>query len=142
MSIKIQVAKCTDCNGYYSSAPLENKDIFNPEITDHYFYHGEPWFTLDLNAFEKFKKYERTEIKVVELDEHRKQDHLHCHCPKKKTVSKKKYAYSASKKQHTLPAIEKYDADTDIYFKDLYYTYNNFHGINAGNYSNSNRKFR
>lgn len=141
MSIKIQVALCTDCNGYYSSAPLEKKDIFHPEITDHYFYHGEPRFTLDIDGFEKFKKFENTEIKVFDLDEHRTQDHLHCHCLKKKQTSKKKYTYKAPKKEKIISTIEKIDADTDIYFKDLYYTYNNFHGISSNNYSNSNRKY-
>lgn len=141
MSIKIQVAVCTDCSGYYSSAPLEKKDILNPEITDHFFYHGEPWFTLDINGFEKFRKYENTEIKIMELKDHQKQDHLHCHCLKKKAASKKKYVYSASKKEKSIPMTEKIDAETDIYFKDLYYTYNNFHGISQSTYNNGNRKF-
>lgn len=132
---------CKDCNGYYCSAPLEKKDIDHPEIIDHFFYHGEPWFTLDKNTFSKFKNYENTEIVIIDLDQHQKHDHQYCRCTKKKAVSKKKYVHSVTRKQKDVVLIEKNEADNDIYFKDLYYTYNNFHGLNTNNYNSSNRKF-
>jgi hypothetical protein len=141
MSIKIQVAMCKDCNGYYCAAPLEKKDVHHPEIIDHFFYHGEPWFTLDKSTFAKFKNYKNTEIIIVDLHQHQKQDQQYCRCIKKKAVYKKKYTHSSARKQKEVVFVEKNDADTDIYFKDLYYTYNNFHGLNNNSYSNSNRKF-
>ncbi|MCJ8155116.1 hypothetical protein MKJ01_15210 [Chryseobacterium sp. SSA4.19] len=139
MSIKIQVAMCTKCNGYSSAAPLEKKDSNHPEIIDHFFYHGEPWFTLEQETFEKSKRYAQTEIVVMDLEQHVENDHLYCHCNKK--AIKENHIPAVSKRQKTDLVIEKYEVETEIYFKDLYYTYNNFHGIHpAGNY-NSNRKY-
>jgi hypothetical protein len=140
MSIKIQVAMCTKCNGYYSAAPLEKKDSNHPEIIDHFFYHGEPWFTLEQETFEKCKGYAQTEIMVMDLNEHAANDHVHCHC-KKKAAKEENHIQAVAKKEKSHLVIEKYEVENEIYFKDLYYTYNNFHGIHpAGNY-NSNRKY-
>lgn len=142
MSIKIQVAICTQCNGYYSSAPLEKKDAGHPEIIDHFFYHGEPWFTLEQETFDQCRSYEHTEIAVVDLHEHAQNDHQYCHC-KKNVITEEKILSAGPKLQKSIPVAEKYEIETEIYFKDLYYTYNNFHGIQipaASNY-NSNRKY-
>lgn len=137
MSIKIQVATCTQCNGYYSAAPLEQKHINHPDIIDHFFYHGEPWFTLDQKTFENCKNYEHTEIIVMDLDEHVKQDHLYCHCNKKVLPVKTNYNYEISDYQKAASVIEKIETETEIYFKDLYYTYNNFHGMPMNNHHRS-----
>lgn len=141
MSVQIQVALCKDCNGHLSSAPLNKKDIHHPEITDHFFYYGEPFFTLDKSVFAKFRDYENTEIITVDLHKYQSQDHQYCKCIKRKAVSRKKYKHNASKKQKEAVFVEKNDIDNDIYFKDLYYTYNNFHGINSNTYGSSNMKF-
>lgn len=134
MSIKIQVAVCTKCNGYCSSAPLDKKDIQHPDIVDHFFYHGEPRFTLDQETFEKVKKYEHTEIVIVDLRKHEENDHLQCNCAKQVRADIPKY-------RKAVQAAERYETD-EIYFKDLYYTYNNFHGISpAASYTASNRKY-
>lgn len=145
MSIKIQVAQCTECKGYTSAAPLETKHTFHPEVVDHFFYHGEPAFTLDLKTFEKFKNLENTEVLIMDLKEHEENDHLHCSCVKKPA---QKPIYSQTQKEiYGIPknpfAADKHEVENEIYFKDLYYTYNNFHGINSANhYGNSGRKFR
>lgn len=140
MSIKIQVAVCTQCNGYYSSAPLEKKHSNHPKIIDHFFYHGEPWFTLEQEIFEKYKTYEHTEIQVVDLHQHSKNDHQYCHC-KKKAFTENNILSVVPKLQKSNPVIEKYEVETEIYFKDLYYTYNNFHGIHPPTHYNSSRKY-
>jgi hypothetical protein len=143
MSIQIQVARCTQCKGYTSAAPLEQKHNNHPDIIDHFFYHGEPAFTLDQKTFEKFRNLENTEVTVMDLHEHEKNDHQHCNCIKKpaqKTVHSQKEIFSLPKNPF---AAEKHEMDNEIYFKDLYYTYNNFHGISSSNhYVNSGRKFR
>ena len=140
MSIKIQVAMCTKCNGYYSSAPLEEKDSNHPEIIDHFFYHGEPWFTLEQDTFNKCKGYAHTEIMVMDLNEHAENDHEYCHC-EKKVVKEGNHIQAVAKKEKNHLVIEKYEVENEIYFKDLYYTYNNFHGIHPGSNYNSNRKY-
>ncbi len=137
MSIKIQVAVCTQCNGYYSATTLEQKHSTHPEIIDHFFYHGEPWFTLDQKTFEKCRNYENTKIMVVDLDQHIKHDHLYCNCQKKANPVKTNYNYEVSDLQKTSSLTEKIEIDTEIYFKDLYYTYNNFHGIAVNNHHRS-----
>lgn len=143
MSIKIQVAVCTECKGYFSAAPLEQKNANHPDIIDHFFYHGEPWFTLDCKTFEKSKKLENTQIVVTDLEEHAKDDHRYCNCKKKEVSAQVKYAYEALQTEKYLPYMEKNEMENEIYFKDLYYTYNNFHGIAAANHHrNSGTKFR
>lgn len=143
MSIKIQVAVCTECKGYFSAAPLEQKNANHPDIIDHFFYHGEPWFTLDCKTFEKSKKLENTQIVVTDLEEHAKDDHRYCNCKKKEVSAQVKYAYEALQTEKYLPYMEKNELENEIYFKDLYYTYNNFHGIAAASHHrNSGTKFR
>ncbi|KQM29936.1 hypothetical protein ASE55_05230 [Chryseobacterium sp. Leaf201] len=121
---------------------MEKKDTGHPEIIDHFFYHGEPWFTLEQETFDRCRGYEHTEIAVVDLHEHAQNDHQYCHC-KKNVITEEKILSAGPKLQKSIPVAEKYEIETEIYFKDLYYTYNNFHGIQipaAGNY-NSNRKY-
>lgn len=109
MSIIIKVAFCKKCNGYGCATPAEKKNIHHPEIIDHYFYHGEPYFTLDHNTFENHIQYESMEIKLISFPEHVKADNLYCSCLKKAVIFQE------------FELIEKYE--TDIYFKDLYKFY-------------------
>ncbi len=110
MSIIIKVAFCKKCKGYSCATPIEKKHIQHPEVIDHYFYHGEPYFTLDHNTFENHIQYENIEVKLISFSEHVKADHLYCNCLKKTVVLKE------------FEIIERYE--TDIYFKDLYKFYN------------------
>lgn len=110
MSIKIKVAFCKKCDGYSCATPVEKKHIQHPEIIDHYFYHGEPYFTLDHNTFENHIQYENMEVKLISFSEHVKMDHLYCSCLKKADILQE------------FEVIEK--LETDIYFKDLYKFYN------------------
>jgi len=127
-TINVKVAFCTQCKGYYAAAPLRKEDNNHPEIIDHYFYHGEPYFTLNSNMFEENTQYSYTDIRIVELSEHQASDHQHCCCKKEmKTlehVEKPKYRES---KVEINP--EKSEMESDVYFQDLYYTYDNFHGF-------------
>ncbi|WP_294201113.1 hypothetical protein [Chryseobacterium sp. sg2396] len=142
MSIKIQVAVCTHCKGYFSAAPFEQKNANHPDIIDHFFYHGEPWFTLDCKTFEKSKNLENTRIVITDLEEHVKDDHRYCHCKKKEIPVRSPYSYESSQAEKYTPYLEKNELETEIYFKDLYYTYNNFHSIAAsGHHRNSANKF-
>lgn len=142
MSIKIQVAVCTECKGYFSAAPLEQKNATHPDITDHFFYHGEPWFTLDCKTFDKSKNLENTKIIITDLKEHAKDDHRYCHCKKREVSARIKYAYESLPVEKSIPYLEKNEMETEIYFKDLYYTYNNFHGIAGSGRRNSGTNFR
>jgi hypothetical protein len=142
MSIQIKIAFCTECNGYHSATTSDRKYNNHSDIIDHFFYHGEPFFTFDHSTFEKAAKLENTEILTMSLDEHVKQDHLYCYCKKKKNVTtKKKSTYESVDSAYQSVTNEKY-SDTDYYFKDLYHTYNNFHGASQQNNKNynSNRK--
>lgn len=118
MSIKIKVAFCKECSGYNSATPLQKKHCQHPEIIDHYFYHGEPYFTLDDNTFKDYTQDERIEIKILTISEHIKTDHLHCNCLQKTSALK------------TFEILENYEIETDFYFKDLYKFYN-IHPINS-----------
>ncbi|HBV14384.1 hypothetical protein [Chryseobacterium carnipullorum] len=128
MSVKVKVAYCTQCNGYYSSTPAEIGHSNHPDIIDHFFYHGEPWFTLDHQTFAKYKSYENIEIRVVKLADHVKNDHVYCRCSKKKSVQRIAYQQESKELKINIESVEKYQIDTDIYFRDLYYTSKNFHG--------------
>ncbi|MFC3157367.1 hypothetical protein ACFOEQ_01660 [Chryseobacterium arachidis] len=86
MSIQIKVAFCTECRGYHSATPSDKKNINHADVTDHFFYHGEPFFTLDSATFDKASKLENTEVITMSLEEHIKHDHLYCYCDKKKQL--------------------------------------------------------
>lgn len=147
MPIEIKIAFCTQCNGYHSATPSDKKDSNNTDIIDHFFYHGEPWFTLDPTTFEKASKLEKTEVKTMSFDEHIKNDHLYCHCSKKRASVKENHNYeSVNSISQSVATAEKYvDADfyfkDDYYFKDLYYTYNNFHGLSSNGNGKSHVNF-
>ncbi len=125
MSIKIKVAFCTECKGYHSATPVNQKHTDHIDIIDHFFYHGEPWFTLDPGTFEKASKLENTEIKTISLAEHTQQDHLYCHCSKKR-VKRRHFSYEYFDTEPQLKAA-KHTADADYDFRDLYFTANQFH---------------
>lgn len=125
--INIKIAFCLECGGYHSATPADQTQINHPEIVDHFFYHGEPWFTLDKKTFNKAEMLETTEVKIVSLDKHRKDDHNYCFCSKKvKTITKTPlFNFSESKTQ--VIHNHKSDYDADIYFRDVYRLSYNFH---------------
>jgi len=124
MSIKIKVAFCTECKGYHSATPASEKHSDHIDIIDHFFYHGEPWFTLDPGTFEKASKLENTEVQTLLLSDHTQQDHLYCHCIKKRA----KKRYLSYEYFDTVPQIaDQFTNDSNYDFKDLYYTSNQFH---------------
>lgn len=128
-SINVTVAFCTICNGYHAATLEKKEDINHPDIIDHYFYHGEPHFTLNINSFPDIIRSSDTEIRTMKLADHQKKDKQHCNCTESKR-NKRMVTLEAKRKNHTVllqPEIN--DSDTDIYFNDLYYTYNNFHGF-------------
>lgn len=126
------MAFCTTCNGYSCATPSEKKYCSHPDIIDHFFYHGEPWFTLDHDTFEESVNQENTELRTLNLDEHMKNDHAYCHCIKKAAPQTAKFIHETADTYAEPFLQENYDLDNDIYFKDLY-TYNNFHWISASN---------
>lgn len=131
--INVKVAFCTECEGYYAATPVKVEDYNHPEIIDHYFYHGEPHFTLCKNSFEENAQFLNTEIRIVELSEHQANDHRFCHCLKKAN-SLRTVALGKNQKETLFPVqIDKVEMDAEIYFTDLYHTYNNFHGVNTSN---------
>ncbi|WP_326982863.1 hypothetical protein VUJ46_22365 [Chryseobacterium sp. MYb264] len=131
MSIKIKVAFCTECKGYHSATPAEEKYRDHDDITDHFFYHGEPWFTLDPETFEKALKLENTEVKIMSLTEHAQHDHLYCHCSKRR-AKRRHFSYEYFDTEAQLQT-EKKSYDTDYDFRDLYYTSNQFHPAKTTN---------
>lgn len=140
MSIQIKIAFCTKCKGYYSSTTADKKNNNHPDIIDHFLYHGEPWFTLDHHTFDHNKNFENIEVRTLSLEDHRENDHVYCHCEKKARAEKKVYMYElkkTEKTENTNEFIEKYEVDTDIYFRDLYYTYNTFHGMGSAHHKNA-----
>lgn len=126
MSIKIKVAFCTECKGYHSATPANQKHADHIDIIDHFFYHGEPWFTLDPETFEKASKLESTDVRTVSLTEHTQHDHMYCHCNKKR-AKRRHFSYEYFDSAPAVEKAEKYTTDADYDFKDLYYTANQFH---------------
>ena len=126
MALKLQLAHCAACNGYYSSTVLNPKDLNHPEIVDHYFYHGEPWFTLDKKKFDQSVDHPDADVRIVDFEEHIKNDNCYCTCASK-TKSRKDYLYHLIPNLHTQKKTIKEYIDQDIYFYDLYITSNNFH---------------
>lgn len=130
-SINVKVAFCTECKGYYAATPAKKEDCNHPEIIDHYFYHGEPHFTLNQRSFESNTQLSNTEVRILKLSDHQANDHQHCNCVKtieqRKTVTLK----SEPKEHKLITSTENSEMEADVYFTDLYCTYNNFHGINT-----------
>ncbi|WDF46280.1 hypothetical protein PQ459_15380 [Chryseobacterium sp. KACC 21268] len=123
MALELQLAHCNICKGYYSSTVLNTKDLSSPEIIDHYFYHGEPWFTLDKKTFDLSVDHQSADVKVVDFEEHLKYDHQYCTCAESQndTLDNLSANLKTNKK-----VLNEY-VDQDIYFYDLYITYNNIH---------------
>jgi hypothetical protein len=126
MALKLQLAHCGACEGYYSSTVLNTRDLHNPEIIDHYFYHGEPWFTLDRKTFDLSVDHEAAEVRVVDFLEHLENDHSYCQCAHRAKV-KREHHYYQTASGNAKSKIPAEDSEHDIYFYDLYITYNNFH---------------
>jgi hypothetical protein len=126
MALKLQLAHCDACNGYYSSTVLNPKDINNPEIIDHYFYHGEPWFTLDKKTFDHSIGQQTDHLHIVDFEEHAKEDGRYCTCANKAKHKNEHLYYLSPNINTNKKALNEY-IDQDIYFYDLYITYNNVH---------------
>ncbi|GGG49426.1 hypothetical protein [Epilithonimonas arachidiradicis] len=127
MSIKLKLAQCNQCKGYRSSTVVNPKDIHHPEVVDHYFYHGEPWFTFNSETFEKSVNYSDITVKVVDLKDHFQNDLCYCTCQHVTAKNKDFFYYTIPGKGQvkTIDFIE--DFENDIYFRDLYIIYNNYH---------------
>lgn len=126
MALKLQLAHCAACDGYYSSSVLNHKDLNHPEVIDHYFYHGEPWFTLDKKTFDRSLDHQNAEIQIVDLEDHIKDDKRYCTCANKAKHTIEHLYYLAPNTNRHKKTLNEY-VDQDIYFYDLYITYNNFH---------------
>lgn len=126
MALELQLAHCDACNGYYSSTVLNPRDLNHPDIIDHYFYHGEPWFTLDKKTFDHSVDHQEANVRIVDFEEHIKDDHSYCTCAQK-GKQRKDYLYHLTPNLNTQKKAIKEYIDQDIYFYDLYITSNNFH---------------
>lgn len=124
--INIKVAFCQQCGGYHSATPADLNQVNHPEIEDHFFYHGEPWFTLNHDTFKKAEMLEETEVRTVSLHQHREYDYMYCKCSKKVKSVTKTPVYQFSGTQYTAP-LQKTESENDIYFRDVYRLCYNFH---------------
>jgi hypothetical protein len=124
--IYIKVAFCQKCSGYHASTYADSSQKNNPEIVDHYFYHGEPHFTFNQASFKKAEQLEYTEVKIIHLNDHQKNDLKYCGCKKKPkslpVAQNIKFTESSTK----LPKYEEI-SETEIYFRDIYRLSYNFH---------------
>lgn len=125
MALQLQLAQCDTCNGYLSSTVLNPNDLTHPQIVDHYFYHGEPWFTLDKNTFDQSIKHGNTNVRIIDFEEHVENDEKYCKCRDRKKLSNESPSIFSDKKK-----ISEY-IDQDIYFYDLYITCQNFYQDNS-----------
>ena len=130
-SISIRVAFCTSCNGYCSATPVDKNDHNHPEIIDQFFYHGEPWFTFDQKKFEAKTHYEGIDVRILDLAVHQIKDRKYCHCTKVKKVAKNMHPLSPAKAEQSYFFSDYNEAESDLYFQDLYHTYQNFHGLSS-----------
>lgn len=126
MALELQLAHCGTCNGYYSSTVVNPNDLQNPKIIDHYFYHGEPWFTLDKKTFGLSTSQQATDVRIVDFEEHQKVDHQYCTC-NRMVDSKNDLKCNLISNTHMSDKTVNEYTEEDIYFYDLYITYNNFH---------------
>jgi hypothetical protein len=124
--IFIKVAFCQKCSGYHASTYADASQKNNPEIIDHYFYHGEPFFTLNQSSFGKAEQLEYTTIKTVQLNEHRKNDLNYCGCKKKLKSPLVTQNISFSESSTQVPKYEEV-SEVEIYFRDVYRLSYNFH---------------
>ena len=126
MALELQLAHCEKCSGYCSSTVLNQRDLENPEIIDHYFYHGEPWFTLDKDTFRKSINQKKAQIRIVDFDLHLKDDKRYCSCAKNTNGKSGLNSYKIPTIQNLLKAVDEYTAE-DVYFYDLYITAHNYY---------------
>lgn len=126
MALELQLAHCEACNGYYSSTVLDTKDLDHPEIIDHYFYHGEPWFTLDKKTFDHSITQQAAKVRIVDFEEHLKDDQCYCTCAKSAKL-KKDFVYHQTPNRNASRKVISEFIDQDIYFYDLYITSHNYH---------------
>lgn len=126
MALELQLAHCEACNGYYSSTVLDTRDLNHPEIIDHYFYHGEPWFTLDRKTFDYSLNQQSKHIRIVDFEEHLKDDQRYCNCAKSTKLKKDSVYHQVLSRNASKKAISEF-IDQDIYFYDLYITSHNYH---------------
>lgn len=125
-NIYIKVAFCKTCGGYHSSAPAILSQMYHPEIIDHYFYHGEPWFTLDQSVFELAEKMEATETKIMNLEDHTEKDLNYCSCIKKNQQVTKSPVENLPLYPKIIPIKQNVETE-DFYFGDVYQLCYNFH---------------
>ncbi|MCD1117411.1 hypothetical protein [Chryseobacterium turcicum] len=124
--IYIKVAFCQKCSGYHASTYADSSQKNNPEIIDHYFYHGEPYFTLNPSSFSKAEQLEYTTIKTIPLKEHKKNDHKYCGCKKKIKAVFVTQKINFSESSTITPKYEDV-SEVEIYFRDIYRLSYNFH---------------
>lgn len=130
-SISIKVAFCTNCNGYCTATPVDKNDHDHPEIVDQFFYHGEPWFTFDQKTFEANTQYQEIDVKILDLAIHRIKDRRYCHCSKTKKMVKSNHIATPAKSENIYFTSDYIEMEYDLYFQDLYHTYQNFHGLGS-----------
>ena len=122
MPVKLQLAHCVKCHGYISSLLLNKSYIHHPSVIAPSFHHEEPYFTFDKSTFEKAVRNIDSEVKVVNFNDHLKEAHYYCNC---------KSTECEGKIKNYIPKYENANSndytDQDIYFYDLYITYNNVH---------------
>jgi len=123
--INIKVAFCQQCGGYHSSTPADLSQVNHPEIVDHFFYHGEPWFTLCHQTFKKAELLEETEVRMVPLNQHREYDYMYCRCNKKVKKGTVVPLYQFLQSHYSQP-ITKTEYENDLYFRDVYRLCYNF----------------
>lgn len=126
MALELQLAHCETCNGYCSSTIMNKRDAEHPEIIDHYFYHGEPWFTLDAETFEESVQNRSADVQVVDFEEHLKDDLQYCTCDSTAMSESKQVAYHTANIFSYKSELKEY-IQNDNYFYDLYIAYHNFH---------------
>lgn len=73
-------------------------------------------------------------MEILDLSVHRIKDNKYCYCSKTKKVSKPTVV-STAKKVDSMYFTSDYP-EIEVYFQDLYHTYQNFHGLShAGKHS-------
>ena len=111
--------------------PVDKNDHNHPEIVDQFFYHGEPWFTFDQKKFDTKTQFEGIDIKIMDLTVHRIKDRKYCNCTKVKKVAKASHISVSAKTEQAYFTSDYHEIESDIYFQDLYHTYQNFHGLSS-----------
>ena len=124
--INIKVAFCLQCGGYHSSAPADFSQVNDPEVTDHFFYHGEPWFTLNKETFEKALLLEDTVVKTLSLSNHKINDKKYCKCTRSPKPVNKIQVYSFPVSDEILMNKNQV-SDSELYFTEVYRLCYNFH---------------